>query len=196
MSRRLSIGPMCPKSYVSYVTYVTHAIVQYYYTPSNSMTNLAEKIFLLSMTALLATGCAPQATTPTRVPARTLSPTKKIVLGNTVLSVQVAATPNEQQQGLSGIENIQANEGMVFTYSPPSRPTFWMKDMLFPIDIIWIRDGNVIGISKDVQPADTRQVDTTLAQYPSPGNVTAVLEVQAGWTTTHAIHPGSVVTGL
>lgn len=161
------------------------------------MTYATKKIvYLLGVVALLATGCAPHATAPTKVSTRTLSPTKKIVLGNTTLSVQVATTQNEQQQGLSGIESIHAHEGMLFPYSPATDPVFWMKDMLFPIDIIWIRDGFVISINKDVQPPDTKQADAPLTRYPSPGNVTAVLEVQAGWTTVHDIRSGSEVTGL
>lgn len=160
------------------------------------MTALKQKILILSMAALLTTGCEPHTTALTKVSARTLSPTKKIVLDNTTLSVQVAITHSEQQQGLSGIENIHANEGMLFLYSPATDSVFWMKDMLFPIDIIWIRDGYVIGISKDVQPPDAKQTDHLLTRYPSPGNVTAVLEVQAGWTTTHDIRNGSEVTGI
>lgn len=157
------------------------------------MTNLIQKIFILTMAALLTTGCVSQTTAPTETSIRMLSPTKKIVLGNTELSVHVATTQSEQQQGLSGIKNIQANEGMLFLYSPATDPVFWMKDMLFPIDIIWIRDGHVIGISKDVQPPDTKQTDDLLTRYPSPGNVTAVLEVQAGWTTAHGIRSGSEI---
>ncbi len=148
------------------------------------------------MTTLLATGCTPQANVPTVAFVHELSPTKKIMLDETVLSVQVATTSSEQQQGLSRIQHIQPDEGMLFPYSPAAEPVFWMKDMVFPIDIIWIRDGHVVGISKDAQPPQKKQADTLLARYPSPGKVTAVLEVQSGWATAHAIHPGSIVTGF
>lgn len=161
------------------------------------MTYATKKIiYLLGVVALLATGCAPQTAAPTKVSARSLSPTKKIILGKATLSVQVATTPNEQQQGLSSIPSIQSNEGMLFPYSPAATAVFWMKDMLFPIDIIWIRHNTVIGINENIMPPAAAHTDNALTRYPSPGTVDAVLEVQAGWALKHGIHTGSIVTGL
>lgn len=143
---------------------------------------------------LLATGCANRSDiAPAITPSRTLMPTQKISIDGTMVSVQTAASPAEQQLGLSGIQYLRANEGMLFPYSPPAKPTFWMKGMLFPIDIIWIQDGRVIGIEPNLQPPSIEQADNTLTRYLAPGNVTAVLEVQAGWAAAHAVHAGDTV---
>lgn len=155
-----------------------------------------KSIYLLCLVGILAAGCTSGNGTTTVPRTPTLTPTQKIAVDGTIVSVHIAASPTEQQRGLSGIPSVQKNEGMLFPYTQPSRPTFWMKDMLFPIDIIWIRDGRVVGIDHNLQPPNAGYADDTLARYIAPGDVTAVLEMQAGWAATHAIHPGSVVTEL
>lgn len=124
-----------------------------------------------------------------------------IKINNHVITVALADTPAEQARGLSGCAEIPENSGMLFPYSPAQDATFWMKDMLIPIDIIWIRDGEVIGIEVNIQPPLPRQSfsdggsppDSDLPLYHSPGPITAVLELSANQAAALAIKVGSAV---
>lgn len=53
--------------------------------------------------------------------------------------VRVADMPREREQGLSGVERLADNEGMLFLFDKPDRYVFWMKDMNFALDIIWLK---------------------------------------------------------
>ena len=71
-------------------------------------------------------------------------PTNKVTIGNTIFSVEVASTTIEQARGLSGRAGLKNNEGMLFLFNSAGVQNFWMKDMNFPIDIIWIGGGKVL----------------------------------------------------
>lgn len=69
------------------------------------------------------------------------------------IKVDLALTPKEQEQGLSGRAGLNENAGMLFVFKNPSRNFFWMKDMNFPIDMVWVsEDLHVIYIEKDAKP--------------------------------------------
>lgn len=62
-------------------------------------------------------------------------------LGERSFSVSVADTAAEQIRGLSGRSRLGADEGMLFVFPRSERHGFWMKEMVFPIDIMWLNDG-------------------------------------------------------
>src|SRR3989344_3587537 len=69
------------------------------------------------------------------------------------IHVMLALTPIEQQQGLSGRDGLKDDEGMLFVFANSGEHLFWMKDMKFPIDIIWLNDNReVIYIKKNARP--------------------------------------------
>src|SRR3989344_6207881 len=71
------------------------------------------------------------------------------------IKVEIADEAEEQIEGLSGREGLGENEGMLFVFENPGRYSFWMKDMNFPIDIIWLDAGmKVIYIKEDARPED------------------------------------------
>ncbi len=77
---------------------------------------------------------------------------KYVKIAGSMIKVDLALTLKEQEQGLSGRENLKENEGMLFIFPKPQKNYFWMKDMNFPIDIIWIDENlKVIYIKKDAQ---------------------------------------------
>ena len=88
---------------------------------------------------------------------------------------EVRRTPEERAQGLSGRSGLTDDEGMLFIFDYDARHGFWMKDMLFALDIIWLdADMNVVHAETDVSP-DTYPrsfVPTVPARY--------VLEINAG----------------
>jgi uncharacterized membrane protein (UPF0127 family) len=67
------------------------------------------------------------------------------------INLEVADSEFEQKIGLSGRRSLASDQGMLFVFSQPDFQCFWMKDMLFDIDMIWLNDQKiVIGIDKNV----------------------------------------------
>lgn len=94
------------------------------------------------------------------------------------MSFEVVKTPEAMALGLGGRESIEENYGMLFIFSTPGIYGFWMKDMLTPIDIIWLSDnGTILGIEENVSPDSYPKVF-----YP-PSLVRLVLETKAGEST-------------
>ena len=112
-------------------------------------------------------------------------------IGTKALMVELALSPKEQIQGLSRRESIDESSGMLFVFSSAHKPTFWMKDMRFPLDIIWIRDNHIVDIHEHVPmpPPD----NATLPLYSPKEDVTMALEVRAGSSARWGIHIGDSV---
>ena len=65
----------------------------------------------------------------------------------------LASTDEQRIKGLSGLEKINEDEGMLFLFDQPSKQGFWMNEMKFPIDIIWLdSNSRVIHIERNLQP--------------------------------------------
>ena len=99
----------------------------------------------------------------------------------------------KQAQGLSGRSSIDSHEGMLFTFSGSSTRTFWMKGMLFSIDIIWIQDSVVVGFEKNVPYPKVGESFGGLTLYTSPVPVDTVLEVLAGTVERLGVQIGDVI---
>jgi uncharacterized membrane protein (UPF0127 family) len=113
----------------------------------------------------------------------------KIQIGDQRLSVYVADTDASRELGLSGRNGLLPDEGMLFIFPIEGKFAFWMKDMKFSIDIIWVaNDGSVIYIEKNISP-DT--YPKTFA--PTSGLARYVLEVPAGFCDKKNIAIGSKV---
>ena len=119
--------------------------------------------------------------------AATPGPTVRIDPGVT-FEVEVADTPQQRGQGLSGRPQLAAGNGMLFVYDEAGVRRFWMYDMRFPIDLAWIGGGRVVGV-ETLQPCPSREECPT---HESPEPVDQVLEVPAGALT--GIQPGAVVS--
>jgi len=78
---------------------------------------------------------------------------KTISLNGREIRAEVAKSAGEFVKGLAGRPCILKDQGMLFTFKRPGRYAFWMKDMKFPIDIIWIDAGKkIVGEEIDVRP--------------------------------------------
>lgn len=93
--------------------------------------------------------------------------------------VEVADTFASRELGLGGREGLAEDEGMLFLFNSLSVRTFWMKDVSFPIDIIWIAGDKVVGFAQNTTP-HTNQFVGQIARYKSPEVVDKVLEVSGG----------------
>ena len=101
------------------------------------------------------------------------------------IRVDVVRTQADQNKGLSGRRSLNENEGMLFVFENPGPHPFWMKDMNFPIDIIWFDgEGKIVYIKKNAEPGS----------YPDifdPGrDASYVLEVASGFSDTNNLELG------
>lgn len=98
-----------------------------------------------------------------------------------------AATPEQQAQGLMFRKSLADDAGMIFPFAPPRPASFWMKNTLIPLDIIFIgADGRIESIAENTVPY-------SLESVRSAGPVKAVLELRGGLTGQLGIKPGDLV---
>lgn len=116
-----------------------------------------------------------------------------IVVGETVLNVDLALTPAETQLGLGYRNTLEPQDGMLFVFDDASPRTFWMKGMRFCLDIVWIEQGEVVGMAEDACPDPDGTPDPDRARFPSNAPVTYVLEVPGGWMRENGYGPGTKV---
>ena|SRR3990167_6904716 len=109
----------------------------------------------------------------------------------TTITVEIAQTPESREQGLSGRTALKEGEGMLFLFDEPQIISLWMKDMLFFIDMLWIKDDVIMAIEESVPvPA---QNTSFLPQYTFEEPVPMVLEVPAGFVEKHGLEVGQEV---
>ncbi len=114
--------------------------------------------------------------------------TINVYIGQKVVDTQIADTPAAQALGLGGRAGISANAAMLFVFSESERYGFWMKDMRFSIDMIWLDENkNVVFIKDNVSPATFPEVfmPNAPARY--------VLEVNAGFAKENGVKIGSKI---
>ena len=113
---------------------------------------------------------------------------KEIKIAGQSIKVELASTPLEQAQGLSGRESLKENEGMLFVFDQPGKYSFWMKDMNFAIDMIWLtEDGEVVYIKKDARPESYPET------YGPDKDAKYVLEVASGFSEKNNLKEGDRV---
>lgn len=110
-------------------------------------------------------------------------------IGNVSIPITIASTQDEQEKGLSNTTSLEANTGKLFVFKVAGRYGFWMKDMNYPLDIIWMdKDLRIVSIDKNV-PVDS---------YPNifypPTDVSYVLEVNAGFSTKNNLEINQLMT--
>ena len=118
---------------------------------------------------------------------------KIVTIGSTPLSVEIADNDIERAKGLSGRKSLDNDAGMLFIFDHAEQYSFWMPDMYFPIDIIWINDGVIVGIEKNV--SNIFDSENPGYYYP-PVAVNTVLEVNAMFTEINNIKVGDKITVL
>jgi uncharacterized protein len=117
------------------------------------------------------------------------TPNSSIVLGGQIVNVELAQNPAQWEKGLSGHAPLQADQGMLFLFPEKRVQRFWMKSMLFPIDIIWLDSGRVAGYDKNLAPEGHEPANI----YDSKIPVDQVLEVKAGTVDRLKIKTGDPI---
>ncbi len=119
---------------------------------------------------------------------------KQIKIGDKSVTVDVADTEEKRVKGLSGKTTLAEGSGMLFVFdNKKTFPTFWMKDMIIPIDIIWIADDKVAKIDKNVSVPTLGTPDNKLTLYHPDKPVDYVLEVNSGFSDKNNIKAGDSV---
>ena len=134
---------------------------------------LGAAALVLSLVAQAAADCAPD-----RVDLR--GP-----WGQARFTAEVVDTPESRAQGLMFRESLPRSAGMLFIYEAPTAPSFWMRNTLIPLDMIFVGpDGGVTHVHHNAIPLD---------ETPIPGgeNVLMVLEINGGLAERFGIAPGS-----
>lgn len=112
---------------------------------------------------------------------------KILIFDNQVsLNVELANTPEEHAQGLSGRDSLGPDDGLLFIFDSPQQSDFWMKDMKFALDILWFNEHcELISLTENLSP------ETYPNTYRSATPTQFVLETNAGWARNHALVPGA-----
>jgi uncharacterized membrane protein (UPF0127 family) len=105
--------------------------------------------------------------------------------GEVRFSVSLAQTPQERAQGLMFVEDMPRFTGMLFIWDRPAPRSFWMRNTLIPLDILFAdARGVVVSIAADAQPLDeTSLLSGAPAQF--------VLEINGGMAAELGIEPGA-----
>ena len=115
--------------------------------------------------------------------------TDTVRVGSHQYHVIVARDVISQARGLSGRPGLPEKTGMLFIFREAATRAFWMSEMLFSIDIIWIRDGRIIGFVADA-PAPQGERPAT---FYSPEPADMVLELEAGSVKRDGLAAGDEV---
>ncbi len=104
-----------------------------------------------------------------------------VVIGDVVLPVELAITREEQRQGLSDRPSLAPGTGMLFVFESDDRRQFWMKNMHFPLDMVWIGSDCAVGeISGDVPPPPPGTDDSDVVRVSPEQEAQYVLEINGG----------------
>ncbi len=108
------------------------------------------------------------------------------------MTAAVADTTATRRTGLSETACLPPDRGMLFVYDSPGSHNFWMIDMSFGIDIVYLDpEGVITSIHHAEAPAADESGTEEKHQYPGEGQY--VLEVNKGWTTERGVEAGDIV---
>jgi len=115
-------------------------------------------------------------------------------INNIDINLEVSDSEEERAKGLSSRKELGEKEGMLFVFDKENTtPAFWMKDMLIPIDIIWINDNKIIQIDKNIQAPKEGTPDNKLIRYTPKSSIDYVLEVNSGFSDKYDLKVGDTV---
>ncbi len=113
--------------------------------------------------------------------------TIRTVSGDRAFIVEIARSAEEQQRGMMFRETMASNAGMIFPMDPPRMASFWMKNTLIPLDMIFVRsDGTIARIAPETVPQSLEPVS-------SGEPIAAVLEIAGGESAKQGIGEGDQV---
>ncbi len=114
-----------------------------------------------------------------------------IQINNRTVYVETADTYGKQAKGLMYRKKLNSDEGMLFIYTREGKHTFWMKNTLIPLDIIWLNSQKeVVHIEHSAPPCKSDPCPTFVSEYPAR----YVLELNGGWSISNDLDLGDRVS--
>lgn len=114
-----------------------------------------------------------------------------VIVDNYKILVDIALTDKQVQDGLSIKNSLNENEGMLFFLGEPRKASFWMKNMKFPIDIIWLNETfSIVHIEQELQPCESVFY---CKSYKPNSEALYVLETIDGFSKKHDLQIGDYI---
>ncbi len=114
-----------------------------------------------------------------------------VIDGRVQYNVEVAESAAAKAKGLSYRDSLAPDAGMLFVFSEPEIRYFWMNGMRIPLDVLWIRDGVVVGLQENIPHPAANNGETARFQSPEPADM--VLEIRAGEIAQQGIKAGDSI---
>jgi len=119
-----------------------------------------------------------------------------------VFKTEIARSEKEKEIGLSKRKSLDKDTGLLFVFDKKDKHAFWMKDMLFPIDIVYIEktssdsitNGVIVDIIENVQAPEKGTPPSSLEIYTPQKEADLVLEINAGISKEKGLAIGDPVT--
>lgn len=120
-----------------------------------------------------------------------------ISVKNLKVKAKIASTAEERKIGLANKDSIPVDEGMLFVFESKSKYSIWMKNMRFPIDIIWIDDlpsgeKKIVDMKESVPP-QPKLSDKYLTIYKPHEDAKYILEINAGLARSNDVQVGDTI---
>lgn len=116
------------------------------------------------------------------------APQAKLQVAGKTVKLDIAKSEEARAKGLGGRESMADDQGMLFVFDQPAKECFWMKDMQFPIDIIWLNTAKqVVHVERNLSP------ETYPASYCPKLPAKYVVELNAGQAEKLDISPGDTL---
>lgn len=114
-----------------------------------------------------------------------------VVINNKTFNVEVVKTDEQRAKGLSVYDKLPLGKGMIFIFDAKDYYTFWMKDMKFPIDIIYIKNSKIVDIYKNITPPKSQNEILPIIKPRETADM--VLEINAGLSDKYNFKIGDSV---
>jgi uncharacterized protein len=149
-------------------------------------------VVFCAMTAYMPLAAAPAVPAWRSEPPFSTETATIVVGGTTTIHAEIADTFETRARGLGNRAGLKTGWGMLFISSSATVQNFWMKDMRFCLDIIWIERGVITGAAENICPQPSAP-DSELKVVSSGIPVTYVLEMPANWLKENGLGAGSTV---
>lgn len=114
----------------------------------------------------------------------------KIEIKDKTVYASIADNNFEMMKGLMNVKKLGENKGMLFVYKEETASSFWMKNTLIPLDMLWINENKeIVHIKHNAQPCKT----VTCPSYKTPVRAKYVLEVNGNYAESNNIKIGDTV---
>jgi uncharacterized protein len=122
--------------------------------------------------------------------AQSLPLSAQFEVSGQLIQLEVAQTPEQQATGLMFRQSLANDRGMLFLFEPARPVSFWMRNTLIPLDMVFLRDGEIKAIAAEVPPCTTPSCPT----YPSGAAVNQVIELRSGRAAELGLAVGQQLT--